>query len=311
MFNKEKKIPLIVIFGPTASGKSDLAIKVCKELEGEVVTADSMQVYKRMNIGTAKPTLEEMDGVAHHMIDVAEPTENYSLARYVQEAESVIKKVWQSGKIPVLAGGTGLYIDTLINGTVLSDTSSDEEYRSSLYEIAKEKGNLYVHDLLKEVDIEAALSIHPNNLKRVIRALEFYKVSGIRQSEHIARAQTIDSPYNAFKFGIYSERETLYERINKRVEKMLALGLVEEVQSLKADGVDERYTSMQAIGYKEVLQHLNGNITYEEMAELIKKATRNYAKRQNTWFKREQNTTWLDLRDKKIIEIFKKTMELC
>jgi len=170
---------------------------------------------------------------------------------------------------------------------------------------------LYVHDLLKEVDIEAALSIHPNNLKRVIRALEFYKVSGIRQSEHIARAQTIDSPYNAFKFGIYSERETLYERINKRVEKMLALGLVEEVQSLKADGVDERYTSMQAIGYKEVLQHLNGNITYEEMAELIKKATRNYAKRQNTWFKREQNTTWLDLRDKKIIEIFKKTMELC
>lgn len=310
MFNNNKKIPLIVIFGPTASGKSDLAVKVSKAIDGEVVTADSMQVYKRMDIGTAKPSKDEMEGILHHMIDVAEPTENYSLARYIDEAYEAIKKVWERGKIPVLAGGTGLYIDTLINGTVLSETNSDPDYRESLLKLAKEKGNEYVHNLLKEVDLKSAETVHPNNVKRVIRALEFYKTSGIRQSEHIEKAERADSPYKTFKFGISTEREALYERINKRVDKMLEYGLVAEVESLKADGIDERYTSMQAIGYKEVLAYLNGGLTYDEMTELLKKATRNYAKRQNTWFKREQNTTWVDPQDKKIIEIFKKTMEL-
>lgn len=310
MFNNNKKIPLIVIFGPTASGKSDLAVKVSKAIDGEVVTADSMQVYKRMDIGTAKPSKDEMEGILHHMIDVAEPTENYSLARYIDEAYEAIKKVWERGKIPVLAGGTGLYIDTLINGTVLSETNSDPDYRESLLKLAKEKGNEYVHNLLKEVDLKSAEAVHPNNVKRVIRALEFYKTSGIRQSEHIEKAERADSPYKTFKFGISTEREVLYERINKRVDKMLEYGLVAEVESLKADGIDERYTSMQAIGYKEVLAYLNGGLTYDEMTELLKKATRNYAKRQNTWFKREQNTTWVDPQDKKIIEIFKKTMEL-
>ena len=181
MFNKSDKIPLVVIFGPTASGKSDLAIKVCKEIGGEVVTADSMQIYKGMDIGTAKPDLEEMQGVPHYMIDVAEPTENYSLARYVEDATKVIENIWQNGKIPVLAGGTGLYIDTLINGMVLSETNTDEEYRKSLYDLAQQNGNEYVHNLLKEIDLKSAENIHPNNLKRVIRALEFYKVSGKKQ----------------------------------------------------------------------------------------------------------------------------------
>ncbi|MBQ2897767.1 MAG: tRNA (adenosine(37)-N6)-dimethylallyltransferase MiaA [Clostridia bacterium] len=301
---------MVVIFGPTASGKSDLAVKVARELNGEVVTADSMQVYKRMNIGTAKPTIEEMQGIKHHMIDVAEPTENYSLARYIKEAECVIQKVWSNGKIPVLAGGTGLYIDTLINGTVLSETDCDQEYRKSLYDLAQEKGNDYVYDLLKKVDLQSAESIHPNNLKRVIRALEFYKTSGIRQSEHIKKAEMVNSPYKVFKFGTLTERENLYNKINLRVDKMLENGLVNEVDELRADGIDGKYTSMQAIGYKEVLEYLNGNISYEEMSELIKKSTRNYAKRQITWFKREQNTTWIDVSDKKIIEMFKKTMEL-
>ena len=310
MFDKNTKIPLVVIFGPTASGKSDLAVKVCKEIGGEVVTADSMQIYKGFDIGTAKPDLDEMQGIPHHMIDVAEPTENYSLARYVEDAKLVIEKVWQKGKIPVLAGGTGLYIDTLINGTVLSETNTDEEYRQSLYDLAQKNGNEYVHNLLKEVDLKSAESIHPNNLKRVIRALEFYKTSGIPQSQHIEKAEKTDTPYNTFKFGMSVDREILYDKINRRVDIMLEKGLVEEVESLKNAGVDERYTSMQAIGYKEVLLYLNGNLSYDEMSELIKKATRNYAKRQNTWFKREQNTTWVTPGDAKITEIFKKTMDL-
>ena len=310
MFDKNTKIPLVVIFGPTASGKSDLAVKVCREIGGEVVTADSMQVYKGMDIGTAKPDLDEMQGIPHHMIDVAEPTEDYSLARYVEEAGAVIEKVWQRGKIPVLAGGTGLYIDTLINGTVLSETDKDEEYRQSLYEMAEKKGNEYVHNLLKEVDLKSAENIHPNNLKRVIRALEFYKTSGIPQSEHIQKAEKAETPYNTFKFGISVDRDVLYDKINRRVDIMFEKGLVEEVEALKNRGIDERYTSMQAIGYKEVLLYLKGELAFDEMSELLKKVTRNYAKRQNTWFKREQNTTWIAPNDAKNLEIFKKTMEL-
>ena len=310
MFNKSDKIPLVVIFGPTASGKSDLAIKVCKEIGGEVVTADSMQIYKGMDIGTAKPDLEEMQGVPHYMIDVAEPTENYSLARYVEEATKVIENIWQNGKIPVLAGGTGLYIDTLINGMVLSETNTDEEYRKSLYDLAQQNGNEYVHNFLKEVDLKSAENIHPNNLKRVIRALEFYKVSGKKQSEHIEKAQKAETPYNTFKFGISLDRELLYERINKRVDIMFEKGLVAEVEKLKNNGVDERYTSMQAIGYKEVLLYLNGNLDFDEMSELLKKATRNYAKRQITWFKREQDTMWIDPKDENVIEIIKQSIRL-
>ncbi len=310
MCSKCEKIPLIVIFGPTASGKSDLAVKVAKNVNGEIITADSMQVYKGMDIGTAKPTIEEMQGIAHYMIDVAEPTENYSLARYVKEAETVIQNVWKNGKIPILAGGTGLYIDTLINGTVLSETKNDEQYRENLYALAQQNGNDYVYNLLKEVDEKSAQNIHPNNLKRVIRALEFFKTTGVKQSEHIEKGKTTESKYQIFKFGISTDREALYERINKRVDKMFEKGLVTEVEELLKKGVDQRYTSMQAIGYKEVLTYLNGSLSYIEMTELLKKATRNYAKRQITWFKREQNTTWVDISDKKIIEIFKKTMEL-
>ena len=308
MFNKSDKIPLVVIFGPTASGKSDLAIRLCKEIDGEVVTADSMQVYKGMDIGTAKPSLDEMRGVPHHMIDVAEPTENYSLAKYVEDAEKVIEKIWQNGKIPVLAGGKGLYIDTLVNGMVLSETNTDEEYRKGLYDMAQEKGNEYVHNLLKEVDLKSAENIHPNNLKRVIRALEFYKVSGKKQSEHIKKAERCETPYNTFKFGIAVDRELLYERINKRVDIMFDKGLVAEVEKLKNAGIDERYTSMQAIGYKEVLLYLNGNMTFDEMSELLKKATRNYAKRQNTWFKREQDTLWIDPQNENTISMIKESI---
>ena len=307
---KSDKIPLVVIFGPTASGKSDLAIKVCKEIGGEVVTADSMQVYKGMDIGTAKPDVDEMQGVPHYMIDIAEPIENYSLARYVEDATKVIEKIWEKGKIPVLAGGTGLYIDTLINGMVLSETNTDEEYRKNLYDLAQQQGNEYVHNLLKEVDLKSAENIHPNNLKRVIRALEFYKVSGKKQSEHIEKAEKAETPYNVFKFGITLDRELLYDRINKRVDIMFEKGLIEEVTKLKDAGVDERYTSMQAIGYKEVLLYLNGDLTFDEMSELLKKATRNYAKRQVTWFKREQNTVWIDPKDENVIDLIKQKIAL-
>jgi len=303
------KKPLVVIMGPTASGKTSLAVEVCKKIGGEVVTADSMQVYKRMNIGTAKPTIDEMQGIKHHMIDVVEPTEIYSLADYVKDATKAIDEVYKNGKIPVLSGGTGLYIDTLVNGVELNDGNSDEEYRNFLYKLAEEKGNDSVYELLKEVDIKSAENIHPNNLKRVIRALEFYKTTGNKQSAHIEKGEK-NSTYNACKFCLFPQRELLYEKINKRVDIMLEQGLVEEVNALISEGVNGDCTSMQGIGYKEICLYLEGKISLDEAAELIKMGTRRYAKRQFTWFKRENDTYFVDNSFELNLDYFVKTIAL-
>ncbi len=306
----EDKKPLAVIFGPTASGKTAAAIELCKKIGGEVVTADSMQVYKYMNIGTAKPDEAEMQGVPHHMIDIVEPQDPYNLALYAEDAKKVIDDIHSRGKVPVLAGGTGLYIDTVINGTVLIEQETDEEYRAELYKIADEKGNDFLHNMLGEIDPDSAEAIHKNNVKRVIRALEFYHSSGVRQSEH-NRAAAGKSPYKTVKFCITMPREILYERINMRVDNMIEAGLAEEVEFLINYGVPQDATSMQGIGYKEMLLYLEGKLSLSETADMIKQATRRYAKRQLTWFKREKDTCLIDGQNRNYCEIFQKTMELC
>ena len=303
------KKPLIVLFGPTASGKTRLAVEICKSFNGEVVTADSMQVYKGMDIGTAKPDKDEMQGIPHHMIDLIEPYENYNLAQYVEDATRCIDDILSRGKIPVLAGGTGLYIDTLVDNISLSEEERDEEYRKELTEISETKGNGILMEMLEKVDKESAEKLHLNDTKRIIRALEVFRATGIPQSEHIRRSREKESPYNAAKFCITAERELLYERINLRVDKMFEAGLLHEVQSLYERGIDERYTSMQGIGYKEVLEHLRGNLSLDECKDLIKQSTRRYAKRQVSWFKREQNTAGIDMNSEKKLEILKKHID--
>ncbi len=300
-----KKIPVLVLFGPTASGKTKLAVEICKEFGGEVVTADSMQVYKRMNIGTAKPDEEEQCGVKHHMIDVVEPDVNYSLADYNNDAKKVIEDIYSRGKLPVLAGGTGLYIDTLIGGIRLSEGETDLEYRNELYKLAEEKGNEYVHSMLEQIDEQSAMEIHPNNVKRVIRALEQYKVSKVTRSEHIKNSHPEDTPFDTVKFCISLDREYLYGRINKRVDMMFENGLADEVEGLVKEGIDLSCTSMQGIGYKETVEYLSGRMSLDETKDLIKQSTRRYAKRQITWFKREKDTEFIEPDIKKVKEIVK------
>lgn len=286
-----KKIPLVVLFGPTASGKTAMAVEICKKYGGEVVTADSMQVYKFMDIGTAKPTADEMQGIKHHMIDLVEPTENYSLADYVKEAKKVIEDIYKRGKLPVLAGGTGLYIDTLIQDIELSDGDKDEALRAELTEIAEKEGEDKLFEILREVDPMSCETIHKNNIKRVIRAIEFFKTTGIRQSEHIKNTVK-NSPYDTVKICLSWDREVLYDRINRRVDIMFDMGLLNEVEKVRAMGVTKDNTSMQGIGYKEVFPYLDGQLSLEETKDIIKQGTRRYAKRQITWFKREENTSF-------------------
>jgi tRNA dimethylallyltransferase len=269
-----------------------------------------MQVYKYMNIGTAKPDEEEMEGIPHHMIDIAEPQEAYNLALYAEDAKKVIADIHSRGKIPVLAGGTGLYIDTVINGTELIEQEVDEEYRQHLYKIADEQGADTLFEMLCDIDPDSAEVIHKNNIKRVVRALEFFHSSGVRQSEHNSAAAG-NAPYNTVKFNITMPRELLYDRINLRVDKMIAAGLAEEVEFLINYGVPADSTSMQGIGYKEMLLYLKGELSLSDTADMIKQATRRYAKRQITWFKREQNTYLVDGEKRNYCEIFQKTMELC
>ncbi len=305
-----EKLPLIVLVGPTASGKTALAVEFSKEINGEVVTADSMQVYKKMNIGTAKPDEDEMQGIKHHMIDIIEPYENYSLAQFVSDAGKCISDIVSRGKIPVLAGGTGLYVDTLTQNITLGEAEQDFEYREELLFRSKTEGNEILLNELHGIDPETAERLHVNDTKRIVRALEVYKATGITQSEHIRRSKEKETPYNMLKFCITADRKALYERINMRVDIMFEKGLLDEVEELYNDGIDERFTSMQGIGYKEVLNHIRGNISLDECKEQIKQSTRRYAKRQVSWFKRDLNSINLDMFDEKKMEIFKKHIDL-
>lgn len=286
---------VIVIAGPTASGKTDIAIEIAKKFNGEIVSADSMQIYKGMNIGTAKPTMEERQGIPHYMLDVVNPDQAFSVAQYKEQAMDSIKKILSKGKLPIVAGGTGLYINSLVYNLSFSETIVDWDYRERLMEESLEKGVLILHQRLKNVDPKSAEQIHPNNVKRVIRALEVYKVTGKPISEHKDESRNIPPPYDYKIFGIERERESLYERINKRVDIMIAAGLYEEVEELINMGYSHTLVSMQGIGYKEIALVIRGNCSLPDAIEKVKLGTRHLAKRQITWFKKTEGINWINL----------------
>ena len=285
---------LVVITGPTAVGKTDISIKLAKEINGEIISADSIQVYKDLNIGSAKITEDEMEGVKHYLIDVLDPTDDFDIYTFKQMAEDAIEEIYAKGKVPIIVGGTGFYIQSVLYDVDFEETEVDMEYRKELEELAKINGNEYVHKMLEEVDPEYAAGIHPNNLKRVIRALEFYHENNIPLSEHNAEQKENESPYNFAYYVLNDDRDVLYDRINKRVDLMFEKGLVDEVKAL---GLDKTNQSMQGIGYKEVLVYLNDNLSLDETKELIKKNTRHFAKRQLTWFRHEKVVQMIDYRD--------------
>ena len=289
--NKPK---ILCVVGPTASGKADYAVELALKCGGEVVSCDSMQIYKHMDIGTAKPTADEMKGVKHHMIDIIEPNESFSVARFSEMARECIDDILLRGKMPVLCGGTGLYFDSTINNINFIQMDTDEEYRKYLESAAKEFGNEYVYKILKRVDEESAESIHPNNLKRVIRALEIYKTTGKKKSE-LDKEQLSEPLYEPEITGLMRDREVLYDRINKRVDIMMEKGLVEEVSELIKMGIDTEATSMQAIGYKEIIEYLDGKTSLSDAVDKIKRESRRYAKRQLTWFKRNEKIHWINI----------------
>lgn len=282
----KEKIKLPIIAGPTASGKSSLALEVARELDGEIVSCDSMQIYRRMDIGTAKPTREEMAEIPHHMIDVVEPHESFSCADYARLASQAIEDIVSRGKTPIVCGGTGLYLDALLRGGMPECSDSDEAYREQMTRLAAERGNEYIHSLLRELDPESADAIHPNNVKRVVRALEICHVTGRKKSELDRENSCLDAIYDARAIWLcYTNRETLYRRIEKRIDVMIDEGLLDEISSLEREGVFERSkTASGAIGYKELLTYLHGECSLEKAVEDLKTATRRYAKRQITWF---------------------------
>lgn len=292
----EQKIKMLAIVGPTASGKTAVSVELARRLGGEVVSCDSMQVYRRMNIGTAKPTAEEMRDVPHHLIDAVDPATSFSCAEYVLMASAVVKEISARGKLPILCGGTGMYLDRFLCGE-MEETHADEGLRASLFAFAETAGVEALHARLREIDPESAETIHPNNVKRVVRALEIYEQTGIPKSEFDRRSQVGESPYDALVIGLsYPRREVLYERINRRVDRMLADGLLEETQRLLEEGVFEvNLTAAQAIGYKELLGYLDGSETLSEAVENLKTATRRYAKRQLTWFGAKPYVEWVEM----------------
>lgn len=309
---------LIVIAGPTASGKSALSIEVAKALKGQIISGDSIQVYKKLDIGSAKITQEEMEGIKHYCIDELEPEVIYDVTKFQSMAKEAMEEIYKSGHTPILCGGTGFYIQALVNDIDFEDTEADNEYRKELEAIAeKDGGEDILYNMLSEVDPESTLSIHKNNVKRVIRALEYYKLTGLKISDHNKVQKEKTSPYNTVFIVLTDDRETLYNRIDKRVDKMVEDGLAKEVKELKDMGLTLENTSMQGIGYKEIYNHLCGEYSLEEAVELIKKDTRHFAKRQITWFKREKDAIWVDrsqFKDSKeltdyVINIIKKELE--
>lgn len=285
------KPKVIVIVGPTASGKSDCAIELAKRIDGEIVSADSMQIYREMNIGTAKVTNEEMSGVKHYMINIVNPDEDFNVAMYKKMAEEALEEIVSKGKTPIIVGGTGLYINTLVNGIEFSEIDKDEEYRKELENRVSAEGIDSIYEELKSVDPEATNIIDKNNVRRVIRALEIYKVTGKTKTE-LDKESIKETKFDFLMYGIKTDREELYNRINKRIDYMMEQGLVSEVEEL-----NKKYklskTALQGLGYKEVIEYINKNCNYDEMIEKLKMETRRYAKRQITWFKRDKRITWV------------------
>ena len=290
-----KKKPLIILTGPTAVGKTALSIKLAKAVNGEIISADSMQVYKGMDIGSAKIMPEEMDGVKHHLIDVLEPSEEFNIVKFQELSKQALKEIYAQGKVPIIAGGTGFYIQSVLYDIEFETNENNREYRTWLEAIATKEGGVQtLYAMLKEKDPKSANIIHENNVKRVIRALEFFEETGTPISEHNEEQREKESPYNFCYFVLNDDREKLYSNIDRRVDIMFETGLVEEVKKLHFKGYTKNMVSMQGLGYKEVLDYLNGEISLERAAYLIKRDTRHFAKRQLTWFRREKTVTWVD-----------------
>lgn len=285
---------ILVIVGPTASGKTRMAVELAQRHNGEVISADSMQIYRTMDIGTAKPTKEEMGGIPHHMIDVADPEEDFSVARYVEMAAQCVDDVLARGKLPIVAGGTGLYIDSLLSGRTFAPFSPDSALRGELERELEEKGGQAMLEALAQVDPEAAQRLHPNDHKRIIRALEVYRSTGKTITQHNRETQAIPPRYDALTIGLaFQDRQAMWRRIDQRIDEMVAAGLEDEVRRLLTSGISPKCTAMQAIGYKEFTQALSGEMTWQEAADVVKLRSRQYAKRQLTWFGRNPNTRWV------------------
>lgn len=288
-----KKQKVIVICGPTASGKTSLSIELAKKINGEIVSSDSMQIYKDMNIGTAKPSEKEMQGIKHYLIDFVLPNKRYSVAEFKKDANNAIKEILEMGKIPIIVGGTGLYVDSLIYNIEYSNIKIDEEYRKELEEIGNKEGIEKLYNMAKEIDPDAIKKISKNDKKRIIRILEIYKATGKNKTMQEIESRKNEIEYDYKVFAINWPREELYNRINKRVDIMLEKGLIDEVKQL-INKYNTFPTAMQGLGYKEVLEYLNGKYTKEEMIDKIKMETRRYAKRQLTWFRKNKQTIWLN-----------------
>ncbi len=292
----EKK-PLLILAGPTAVGKTALSISLAKAVNGEIISADSMQVYRGMDIGSAKIRPEEMDGVPHYLIDELDPEEEFHVVLFQKLARQYMEQIWAKGKIPILVGGTGFYIQAVLYDIDFTENGEDSACRRELEMLAKEKGAAYLHRLLQEADPKAAEEIHANNVKRVIRALEYYRETGEPISAHNEIQRQKESPYRFAYFVLNEERRILYEKINGRIDQMLEQGLIDEVRKLKEKGYTRDMVSMQGLGYKEILDYLNGQCSLDEAVYRLKRDTRHFAKRQITWMKRERDVCWVQKED--------------
>lgn len=291
---KEK---IIILVGPTASGKTDMGVRLAKKLNAEIISADSMQIYKDMDIGTAKPTVQEMEGIPHYLIDVVEPDQEFSVALFREQSEKCIEDILSRQKKPLIVGGTGLYINSLSKPWNFSKTEPNHELRLELESVAKEKGNEYLHNMLLEADPSSAQLIHPNNVKRVIRAIEIFKTSGTTKSQLDFESTLKEVKYDPLLIGLDMKRSILYSRIERRIDLMLDKGLVDEVTNLLNLGYNQSLVSMQGLGYKEVVKYLKGEYTFDQCVDILKRDTRHFAKRQMTWFRRDDRIKWFPIED--------------
>ena len=295
--NESEKKPLIVLTGPTAVGKTNLSIRLAKKIGGEIISADSMQIYKKMNIGTAKISPEEMAGVPHYLVDELDPGEEFNVVAFQQMAKKAMKQIYENGHIPIVVGGTGFYIQAILYDVDFSEHETEEKYRQELVALEQEKGREYLYEMLKQADPEYAAIVHSNNVKRVIRALEYYHETGRKLSEHNAQQRENSSPYQFVYLVLNDEREILYDRIDRRVDQMMEAGLLQEVEALVKEGYERTLVSMQGLGYKEFFDYFDGKCTLEETVDIIKRDTRRFAKRQLTWFRREKEVCWMNKQD--------------
>lgn len=289
-----KKKPMVILTGPTAVGKTALSIELAKKINGAIISADSMQVYKYMDIGSAKIMPEEMQNIKHYLVDELLPTDEFHIVKFQEMAKAALEEIYSDGKIPIIVGGTGFYIQGLLYDIDFSKQDADYEYRMELEAFAKEHGAQALHERLRKIDPASYETIHANNIKRVIRALEYYHLSGKPISEHNEQERQKESPYHFAYFVLNDDRKNLYDRIEKRIDVMLEQGLLEEVTRLKQMGCHKDMVSMQGLGYKEILAYLDGECSLEEAVDLLKKETRHFAKRQLTWFRRERDVIWFD-----------------